>query len=236
MTAAGRGPRHRGRGDCRFVARVLLAAGLTVACAHPQAAPGETLQAFARAAESGDWSAAYALMADDYRRRVPLEAFRAECEADRKIVGADANRLQRDRVRRSEATVRTESGREVRLIFEAGGWKLAEQPITPFGQQSPRAALRTFLRAIDQRRYDVLLRLVPARLRSRVTIESLRIYWEGPRSEAHRRVLDPLRDSAEAPIIELGGEAQMPFGAKREEEGEVRFIFEDGMWKIDDMG
>lgn len=236
MTAAGGGRSEVARRACRFAARALLVAAIGGACAHPQAAPEQTLTAFSAAVERGDWSGAYALMSEQYRRRTPRAAFEAECEADRNVVTADAHRLANDRARRTQATVRTESGREVHLIFEGGGWRLDEQPLAPFGQQSPRAALLTFMRAVEQRRYDVLLRLVPARLRPRVTLESLRLYWEGPDAEGHRRVLGPLRDSLDAPIIELGDEAQMPFGTKREEEGEVRFIFEDGVWKIDDLG
>jgi glutamate racemase len=41
--------------------------------------------------------------------------------------------------------------------------------------------------------------------------------------------LSELRASINAPIVELGDEAHMPYG-----EREVRFVREDGIWKIDD--
>jgi hypothetical protein len=123
----------------------------------------------------------------------------------------------------------------VRLTFDGSGWRLDDQPLAPFGQQSPRAALRTFVRAVEQRRYDVVLRLVPERRRGRIDVQTLRLYWEGPDSAPHRRLLALLRANLDAQIVELGTEAHMPYGeAGAESEGEVRFLFEEGVWKVED--
>jgi hypothetical protein len=215
-------------------------AGL-VGCAHQRRSPPDVVRAFADFVVRGDWDQAYSLMSEDYRRRVSLAAFRGEMEAERKTVAGDASRLAREDLDGPvAAVVRTRTGDRVRLTFDRAGWKLEDQPLAPFGQQSPRAALRTFVRAVEQRRYDVVLRLVPERRRGRLDEQTLRLYWEGPDSAPHRRLLSLLRANLEAPIVELGTEAHMPYsesGAEndRTSEGEVRFLFEEGVWKVEDV-
>lgn len=217
--------------------------GSASGCAHQTAEPPDVVRGFASSVTLGRWDQAYALMSDDYRRRVPLARFRAEIEADRQTVNADAVALSRQGFRGpARAVVETRGGDRFTLVMNGGAWKLTDQPLVPFGQQSPRAALRTFVRAIEQRRYDVALRLVPARHRSGVTEKSLRLYWEGAGSGSHRRLLEILRANLDTPIIDLGTEAHMPYGAEGQKsdnagangEGEVRFLLEDGVWKIDD--
>ena len=56
-------------------------------------------------------------------------------------------------------------GETVPLVLEDGRWRIDGPLLEPWGQRTPRAALRTFVRALEQRRYDVLSRLVPARYR-----------------------------------------------------------------------
>lgn len=224
-----------------FVAAGFVAGTASIAgCAHHGHSPSDVVRDFAVAIERGDHAHAYALMSSDYRRRVSLEKFRAEIDAERQNVIRDAAALAHASLRPAHAQVETRAGDRVPLTLEGDGWRLGEQPLVPFGQQSPRAALRTFVRAVTERRYDIVLRLVPGQHRPRITESMLRIYWEGPDSGPHRRLLDLLRMNLEAPIIELGTEAQMPYGPgnqhgeHREDEGEVRFLLEGGVWKIDD--
>lgn len=220
---------------------LVLVGGLVLpeACAHRTASPSDVVRDFASAVQHGDYDHAYLLMSADYRRKVPLSQFRAEIDVERQSVALDAANLvqglARGSPRPARSDVETPAGEHVALILQGGVWKLSEQPLAPFGQQSPRAALRTFVRAIGQRRYDVVLRLLPARHRSQVTEAKLRLYWEGPEARPHRQLLDLLHANLDAPIIELGGEAQMPYG-RDGQEGEVRFLFEEGVWKIDDAG
>ena len=212
-------------------------------CAHPAPAPPEVVRFFATAVAGGQWERAYGLMSDDYRRRVSLAKFRAEIQSDRQIIDADAIALSKEAsggpVR---AIVETRGGERIALVLDGGAWRLEDQPLSPFGQQSPRAALRTLVRAVERRRYDIVLRLVPARHRPSVTEQALRAYWEGGASDAQKRLLQALRAHLDAPIVDLGREAYMPFGslgpsgdaASSGSEGEVRFVLEDGVWKIED--
>jgi hypothetical protein len=230
----------------RDIAFVVVAATLFLAtgggCRHGAAAPADVVRGFAQCAARGDWDAAYVLMSDDYRRRVPLGQFRSEMDADRPIVQADAIALAAQKTANGSSTralVSFSDGQHfpvvLPVVLNDGHWKLEEQPLAPFGQQSPRSALKTLLRAIDLKRYDVLLRLVPARQRTRVTEETMRLYWDGPEATSHRRPLDLLRAYMNAQIVELGTEAQMPYGEPNVGEGEVRFVLEGGVWKVDDL-
>jgi hypothetical protein len=92
--------------------------------------------------------------------------------------------------------------------------------------------LRSFVRALERKRYDVALRLVPNRYRPGLTIDKLREYWEGEQKVENAQLLVRLRAavSANTPIVEVGDEAHMPYG----ERYEVRFVREDGAWKIED--
>ena len=116
------------------------------------------------------------------------------------------------------------------LVLESGGWRIDGPVLEPWGQGTPRAALRTFLRALAERRYDVVLRLVPNRYRGGLSADKLRQYWEQERTDEHAALLARLRAAAAAPIVESGDEAHMPYGPDEE----VRFTREDGRWKIED--
>jgi hypothetical protein len=120
-------------------------------------------------------------------------------------------------------------GDTVTLVLEAGRWRVDGPAPDPWGQRTPRAALRTFLRALGARRYDIVLRLVPRRHRIDLTADKLRQYWEA-RPDETRALLKRLQAGLAAPIVESGDEAHMPYGPEQE----VFFVREDGIWRIED--
>jgi hypothetical protein len=200
-------------------------------CARHAAGPADTLAAFGAAVERKDYAAAYELTSKDFRARVPLAAFRAGLEDG----GAEAQGLGRQL--RAEAARRPlrvqlelEPGLPVTAVEEGGRWRVDDAPYEPWSQRTPRAALRSFVRALEQRRYDVVLRLCPTRRRAGLTVDSLRSYWEGGAKDENAQLLARLRGAMRAPIVEQGDEAHMPYGDK----AEVVFVREDGAWKIED--
>jgi hypothetical protein len=60
-----------------------------------------------------------------------------------------------------EAAVPYGEGETLRLVREGGDWRVATDVVDFYDQSSPRAALRSFVRAMERRRYDVVLRLIP---------------------------------------------------------------------------
>jgi hypothetical protein len=209
------------------VAALLAALG----CARRAAGPSDTLAAFGAALERGDVAAAYALTSDDFRARTPLAAFKAEVE-EGGAATRDAARALRERKPASapRAQVEVAPGEVLALVEERGAWRVDGHPFEAWGQRTPRAALRTFVRAIEAHRYDVVLRLVPARQRVAVTADALRLYWEGAGSGERLEGLRQLKAALGAPIAESGDEARMPYGDR----AEARLVREDGLWKIED--
>lgn len=207
----------------------LLLVGV-LACAHKQEGPAGTLQLYGAALGRGDYRAAYALTSTAFQQRTSFEVFAAGFAANAndsmafgKQVAADAHKVP------PRVELQLPLGETLPLVLEAGRWRVDGPLLEPWGQRTPRAALRTFVRALEQRRYDVLARLVPARYRAGMTTDKLRQYWE-ERGEETRALLARLRAAIATPIVEAGDEARMPYGA----ELEVHFVREGGLWKVED--
>jgi len=213
-------------------AGLLLLAGAAAACAHQQRGPAEALSDFGAAVDRKDYAAAYALMTADYRKRVTFEDFRRDLDAGGAEVQATAHRLREEAARTPlQIDVDIDLGQRLTLVLEAGQWRVAAHPFDLYDQATPRAALRSFVRAAETGRYEALLRLTPNRYRVAVTIQKLRDYWEGEHKAENRRRLAELRASIGAPIIETGDEARMPYG----DNSEARFVREDGLWKVEEV-
>ena len=223
------GERARERG--RRVARAaLLVLATTLACAHKPEGPAATLQEFGAALARNDVRGAYALTSADFQKRTSYDAFAAglganpaDTKAYGKRVGDGAARVA------PRVDLQLPQGETVTLVLEAGRWRVDGPAPDPWGQRTPRAALRTFVRALGERRYDIVLRLAPRRHRIDLTADKLRQYWEAHPDET-RGLLTRLQAALAAPIVESGDEAHMPYGPDEE----VRFTREDGRWKIED--
>jgi len=212
--------------------RALLALIFLAACAtSPVPGPRDALVAWAQAVRDGDFDHAYALMSADYRRRTSREEFVKFLHDNGSDVRAAAERL---RVGAREVELRAHvdygQGERLGLVYENGAWRLAEDPLDLYGQRTPREALRSFVRALERKRYDVVMRLEPRRWRELTTVEKLREQWDGPQRDEIDRLVRNLRGHLEDPISEEGDEARMPYGGGYA----VKFVREDGLWRIQD--
>ena len=241
MTGAQPRPQGRRRaapgswpGEWRVASALAGAVALAgLACAHPQGGPAEALADFGAAVDRQDYTSAYALMTAEYRHRVSLADFRRELEVGGPDVTKVARRLRDDAARTPfQIEIEVDLGQKLTLVLEAGQWRVAAQPFDLSSQETPRAALRSFVRAVELGRYDALMRLIPNRYRVAASVDKLREYWEGGERRAdNQKLLKALRAHAGAPIIETGDEARMPY----DDTAEVRFLREDGVWKIEDV-
>jgi len=224
---AGRG---LGRGGRRIGGAAVLVIASVLACAHKPEAPSATLQDFGAALARGDLRAAYALTSADFQKRTPYEAFAAGLGSNAADTVALGKRVGEQAARVApRVDLQLGQGEALSLVLEAGRWRIDGPVPEPWGQRTPRAALRTFVRALGERRYDVVLRLVPRRHRVDLTADKLRQYWEAHKEET-RALLARLQAALAAPIVESGDEAHMPYGP----EHEVVFVREDGVWRIED--
>jgi hypothetical protein len=218
----------RGRQIARMALVGLVAGAL--ACAHQPEGPAAALQEFGAALARGDARGAYALTSVDFQKRTTYEAFAAGLgtnAADTKDLGKRFAE-QAGRVA-PRVDVQLAQGETLSLVLEGGRWRVDGPAPEPWGQRTPRAALRTFVRALGERRYDVVLRLAPRRHRADLTAEKLRQYWEAHADET-KAMLARLQAALAAPIIESGDEAHMPYGPDLE----MVFVREDGVWRIED--
>lgn len=156
----------RADGWARRTARVVLAlvaAGSFFGCSGGfSQGPSDTLRAYARALEAKDVDGAYRLLSDEARRSISLEAFRRMVLENPEDVTEVARALARPAGDPSvRATVALPNGDELVLLFEDGRWRIDAAAIDLYGQGSPRQALVGFLRALERKRYDVILRYVP---------------------------------------------------------------------------
>lgn len=213
---------------------------LAAACAPSRpATPEQALSSYAAAIRERRVEDAYALLSAEARRGLPLEAFRRIVKES----GDDMDELARALSRPTTAPVVTATltapnGEEVVLFYEHGAWKIDASSVDLYGQDTPRKALRAFLRAYDKRRWDILLRLVPDSKKAPddkappLDEAKLKDSWEGPQREDMQRVVSAIRAALpDAAIEETGERAAMPYGAS----GTVLLVRERGLWKIEEF-
>ena len=100
-----------------------------------------------------------------------------------------------------------------------------------YQQDTPRHALVGFLRALEKKRYDVILRYVPDSHREGLDAAKLKAAWEGADKDEIESVVAGLKQALpSASIEETGDHAQMPYGA-----GVMKLVKEHGQWKVEDF-
>ena len=131
------------------------------------------------------------------------------------------------------ATVTSPKGDTLLLVYEEGRWKLEGSAINLYGQSTPRQAVEAFLRAFDQKRYDVMLRFVPDAHLDGLDSGKLRAAWENtPQKEEMQRITAALKAAlSTAQFEETGDRATMAYGSG----GTVQLVREHGAWKIEDF-
>ena len=187
--------------------------------------------AFARAINQGKLDVAYAAMSSDYRKRVSFEAFKKSLtENPRETLALSHALTHLQPGTRQEAIVRYDDEAEIVLRREGERWLVASPVVDYYGQATPRAAITSFVRALEHKRYDVVLRLIPNADKEGITIERMEQTWSGPGREDLERLLHNLREHEDAPIELAGDRATMPYGDRMR----VQLLREDGVWKIED--
>ena len=213
----------------RLVLWVLLAGGCATSSASQ---PLSAVDAYAGALRAGDFNRAYDLMSARYRREHSREDFIRMMKDSPQEVRHTSARLTSSN-RRVEVAARfvyDDLRDELPLVLESGGWRIASDPLEFYPQDTPSHALRSFVRAVELRRYDVVLRFVPNRWRQEMNEGKIREQFEGEKREEVVQMMRLLSANLENPIEQEGDKARMPYG----ERYEVKFLREDGVWKVAD--
>jgi hypothetical protein len=213
----------------------MLAAWVLPACGaaqHPGGDPQSILHAYARALQEGRADEAYRLLSDEARRGVSLEAFRRMVKDDPEGVREIGRALERPTAAPVvTATVTSPSGQELHLVLEDGTWKVDGSTIDLYAQDTPRHTIQGFIRAIERKRYDVVMHYVPDAHKDNLDANKLRVAWEGPEKDEMEQKVAALKQALPAATIEETGErASMPYGP-----GTVQLVREHGLWKIENF-
>lgn len=223
--------------------RLSLALGgvaMLVACSmRPEPkGPQETLVTYARAIEKGRVQEAYALLSQEAKKSMPFEAFERMVKENPEEVKDIARALTGPAgPPLVTATVTAATGETLLLVYEDGKWRVDGSAIDLYSQSTPKAAVTSFIRAYENRRYDVLLRFVPDKERApeggpALDAQKLKRAFEGEQKEEMEQITQALRAALPTARFELlGDRATMAYGAG----STVELMRENGSWKIEEF-
>jgi hypothetical protein len=214
----------------RALAITLCLAALA-ACSHGKG-PNLTLDRYGQALKHHDFSAAYDLMSSSFRGKVSREEYVRMMRDNGREVSETADRL-RGKKGSMEVSAEFEYGLgdTMRLVQEGGQWKIATNPLGFYDQSTPKAALRSFIRAYRLERWDVMLRFVPSSYREKMDAKKMQAQFTGPSREQMENLINTLEANVDEPIIERGNDARMSYGDRYT----VQFLKEEGAWKLKDL-
>ena len=213
---------------CACVVACLAAAS---GCGRPKG-PSQTLDKYGRALKNHDFGDAYDLMSSGFRSKVSREDYVRMMRDNPREVDETAERL---RGKRGSMEVSAEFeyglGDNMRLVQEDGRWRIATNPMGFYDQSSPKAALRSFIRAYRLERWDVMLRFVPNAYREKMDAEKMKAQFTGPSHDQIEQLILMLENNVDEPIVERNNDARMSYG----ERFTVQFVKEDSAWKLKDL-
>lgn len=117
-------------------------------------------------------------------------------------------------------------------MYEAGQWRVDASAIDLYSQASPEAAVRAFIRAFENKRWDVLMRFVPDGKKEGLDAAKLKKAWEGEQKDELTRLTQALAAALPTAKFErIGERATMSYGAG----GTVELLREHGAWKVEEF-
>jgi len=205
---------------------------LAIACGGSSQGPKTALDKYSEALNRRDYETAYKMMSDSFRSKHSKEEFVRMMKQNKNEVDQTAARLKRPP---GDIEVSAEFnygfGDNMRLIRESGEWRIASNPMAFYSQATPREAIRSFVRAYNLERWDIMLRFVPRKYAERMDEKKMKSQFRGPHKERIAAMMNVIQANLDEPITEKGKTARMPYG----ESFEVKFVLEDGKWKIQDL-
>jgi hypothetical protein len=221
------------------MSRALKLAFAMIACCGLIGCPGQRaedpqsiLRSYSHALEEGRAEDAYRMLSEEARRGISLEAFRRMVKDNPEEVREIAKALARPTATPVvTATVTSSNGQELQLVLENGKWRVEATAIDLYAQDTPRHAIQGFVRAVERKRYDVVLKFVPDSHKEGLDPSKLKTAWEGHDKEEIEQVVSSLKQALPtASIEETGDRATMAYGA-----GTMQLVRERGLWKIEDF-
>lgn len=214
---------------------VCLSGGLSLACSKSTSSPHPrgALDAYTDALREGRTRDAYELLSVEAKRTMSFEAFERMVRDNPSELKALLDALERPTADPYvTARITAPDGESLLMVYEDGAWRIDASAVDLFGQRTPEQAVRSFLRAFEGRRYDILLRFVPDAHREGLDAEKLKEAWEGEQKEEMAQLVSALAAGlAEAQVELVGDRATLAYGSG----GTVELLREHGSWKIEDF-
>jgi len=215
---------------------LLVTLPVTVGCAAGSStgSPESVLSAYSRAIERGQLAEAYALLSEDAKKTIPFEQFKRMIQENPEQARELIRALDRPREGHARVTaqVTAADGEPLLLVYENGAWRVDGSAIDLYSQASPESAARAFVRAVENKRYDLLLRFVPDNQREGLTEASLRAAWEGEQKQDMARLVEALKAALPAARFEVVGDrATLAYGAG----GTIELVREHAAWKVEEL-
>jgi hypothetical protein len=209
-------------GLCAFA----LIASALVGCAGD---PQRTIDAYAEALRTKDAEQVWLLSDTAFRRAHD----RAEVEAILRDRPDEVERLLRaiEAAGALRATIELEGGGRLTLVKEEGGWRVSHGGLEPSSAETPEAALRTFFRAAESRRLDVLRTVMPEAFVAGFADDAAldaHLSAVKPRIEAAQKALPAIRPN----MAQIEGDrAFIAYGAGKK----VELVREGDRWRVVDL-
>ena len=191
--------------------------------------PQTVVTAYAEALAARDPTRAQRLLRADDRKALDPTRYAQLLQLDRVEAEQLAARLAHAGDARVSARVELDDGSELWLELEGDRFVVVDPLSRYYGQASPREALRSFVRAVEHARWDVVLALMPNAEREGVDAKLLGEQLSARREEL-TRMTALLASELDAPIEVVGDRATMPYG----ESFTARLVREDQLWKLED--
>jgi len=211
-------------------------APVLVGCASGSSAssPESVLSAYARAVQRGQLADAYALLSDDAKKTIPFEQFKRMIQENPEQAQELTRALDRPSSGPARITARVTGadGEPLLLVYESGGWRVDGSAIDLYSQAAPESAALSFVRAVENKRYDLLLNFVPDSQREGLTEATLRAAWEGEQKQDMARLIEALKAALPTARFEVVGErATLAYGAG----GTIELVREHAAWKVEEL-
>ena len=216
-------------------ALALSSCALVACAAGPNTgSPEGTLSAYSRAVQQGQLAEAYALLSDDAKKSIPFEQFKRMLQENPEQAQELVRAFERPQSgpARVTAKVTGSDGEPLLLVFENGAWRVDGSAIDLYSQATPESAAMAFVRGVENKRYNLLLRFVPDGQREGLTEATLRGAWEGEQKADMARLIEALKAALPAAHFEVVGErATLAYGAG----GTIELVREHGAWKVEEL-
>lgn len=206
---------------------ILISSLLLTACAG--AGPQQAAVAWGEALEADDPEAAWAQLDPEVQAGWGYERFVAEWPELRQQQRplAEALEASGETPARLRAEVTYTPYERVQLRLGEAGWRITGGVFEGIGQQTPRDALLGFMRALEARDGEALLRYAPSTYAQHMSAGQLQADLEARGVEIDELV-SALQQAQDAPITERGPRAWLRYG-----EREITFVREGEVWKVE---